>query len=346
MRKVILITFLATLLAGCSPTPKESGTDEKVKRFHADVLLPTTPVKDQGKSDACWIYAMLATIESEHLRDGDSINISATYLCRYALEEQAQRRYATNSTHTISLRGMAPMTLDLLQSHGAMPYDSYHKASDVDFNALATQLSRLADSSRAHRKGIAHLNEKAGQLLDDALGYVPSWVFMLGCQYTQMEFAHSICQKDEYVAVTSFTHHPFGSSFALEVPDNRHLNRFLNLPLDSMMTCIEQALRHGHPVCWEGDISEPGFNAKKGVGELASSQPVTQKSRQRHFDCFKTTDDHCMEMVGLAHDEQQRKYFICKNSWGDNNPYGGFVFLSEAYVKAKTICIILPKAAL
>ncbi len=344
MRKAILITVLTTLLAGCSQ--KEGDiVDEKVKRFHTDVLLRTTPVKNQGNSDACWVYAMLATIESEHLRDGDSINLSATYLCRHALAEQAQRRYAAAGAHSVSLRGMAPMTLDLLQSHGAMPYDSY-KANDVDFKSLATQLTRLADSSRAHRKGIAHLDENAGKLFDDVLGFVPSWVFMLGCQYTPMEFAHSICQKDEYVAITSFTHHPFGSTFALEVPDNQYLSRFLNLPLDSMMTCMENALRNGHPVCWEGDITEPGFSAKRGLGELTTGQTVTQESRQRDFDHLKTTDDHCMEMVGIARDDQQHKYFICKNSWGKNNSYGGFVFLSEEYVKSKTICIVLPSAAL
>ena len=345
MRKVFLITILTTILACCSQK-KGDIVNEKVKRFHTDVLLRTTPVKEQGDNSTCWIYAMLATIESEHLRYGDSVNLSPIYLCRHALAEQAQKRYATDGKHNVNLRGMATMTLDLLQSHGAMPYDSYHKAGDVDYESLAMQLTRLADSSRAHRKGIAHLNEQAEKLFDDALGFAPSWVFMLGCQYTTMEFARSVCQKDEYVAITSFTHHPFGSTFPLEVPDNQHLNRFLNIPIDSMMADMEHALRHGHPVCWEGDITEPGFNAKRGLGELTSNQPVTQESRQRDFDLLKTTDDHCMEMVGMAHDDQQRKYFICKNSWGKENPYGGFVFLSEDYVKAKTICIVLPRAAL
>lgn len=345
MRKIILITALTALFAGCSHKNNNS-IDGKVKRFHADVMLRTTPVKNQGKSNVCWIYAMLATIESEHLRYGDSINLSPEFLCRHAMEEQAGQRYATKGSHAISMRGMATMTLDLLQSHGAMPYSSFHNTDEVDYKALTQQLTRLADSSRAHLKGIAHLNKKIGRLLDDAIGTPPSWVFMLGCQYTPMEFAHSVCQKDEYVAITSFTHHPFGSSFVLEVPDNQYRNRFLNLPLDSMMTCIEKALRHGHPVCWEGDISEPGFNAMKGLGELHTSQQVTQDSRQRDFDHAKTTDDHCMEMVGIAHDDQLYKYFVCKNSWGNNNPYGGFVFLSEEYVKAKTICIVLPRIAI
>ena len=178
------------------------------------------------------------------------------------------------------------------------------------------------------------------------MGFTPSWVFMLGCQYTPMEFARSICKKDEYVALTSFTHHPFGEACTLEVPDNQHHSLFLNVPMDSLMACINRALTHGHPVCWEGDVTEPGFSANKGTGELSSGSRVTQESRQRDFDHQKTTDDHCMEMVGIAHDDNQRRYYICKNSWGKGNPYGGFIYLSEEYVKAKTICIVLHKDAI
>ena len=343
MRKGLLLTAFVILVVACAHK-KDNGKDEAVKRFDVDVLLRTTPVKNQGNSNACWIYAMLATIESEHLRDGDSINLSAAFFCRHALMEQAHQRYATNGKHNISLRGMVTMTLNLLQSYGAMPYDSYHRANDVDYKSLATQLTHMVDNNRAHLQGLSHLDEEAGRMLDNTMGFVPSWVFMLGCQYTPMEFAHSICQKDEYVAITSFTHHPFNSWFALEVPDNQHHDLFFNLPLDTMMTCIEQALRKGHPVCWEGDISEPGFSSKRGIGELGN-KTVTQETRQRDFDHLETTDDHCMEIVGIAHDKQHNKYFICKNSWGVQKPYGGFIFLSEDYVKAKTINVVIPKAA-
>ncbi|MBO4851895.1 MAG: cysteine protease [Prevotella sp.] len=344
MRKAIPIALAVAFLFACQG--EKSSSEPPVRHFHTDVMLPFTPVKEQGEGDACWIYAMLATIESEHLRYGDSINLSPTFLCRHALAEQARRRYATNGKHHLSLRGMAPMALQLMESHGAMPYNSYHRAENVDYKGLSTQLTRMADSSRAHLKGVAHLDQQASRLLDDAMGFTPSWVFMLGCQYTPMEFARSICKKDEYVALTSFTHHPFGEKFALEVPDNQYHCQFLNIPLDSLMGCITRALSHGHPVCWEGDITEPGFDAEKGTGELNSNAHVTQKSRQRDFDHLRTTDDHCMEMVGIAHDEHQQRYFICKNSWGKNNAYAGFIFLSEEYVRAKTICIVLSKDAI
>ena len=88
---------------------------------------------------------------------------------------------------------------------------------------------------------------------------------MLGALYTPLEFAHSVCTDDEYIALTSFTHHPYGQRFSLEVPDNYFHNTFLNVPLDAMMNRIVQSLRSGHPVCWEGDISEPGFLFGNGL---------------------------------------------------------------------------------
>lgn len=138
---------------------------------------------------------------------------------------------------------------------------------------------------------------RAEELMDELMGPLPRYVFMLGAEYTALEFAHSVCRAGEYESVTSFTHHPFYQRFPLEVPDNRYHDTFLNLPLDSMMALINKALRSGHPVCWEGDTSEPGFRWSEGVAELSPSQ----EARQRDFESGRTTDDHCMEIVGIAH---------------------------------------------
>ena len=191
------------------------------------------------------------------------------------------------------------------------------------------------------------LEENINKTLDDAIGPVPSWVFMLGCQYTYLEFAHSVCQMGEYTALTSFTHHPFGKRFVLEVPNNHFAEEFLNVPLDTMMAYINHALQTGHPVCWEGDISEPGYDIQRGVARLPQGHPpVTQTSRQRMFDHFATTDDHCIAIIGMAHDDSGKRYYICKDSRGKDNPYGGFVYLEEDYVRAKTINIIIPTRVL
>ena len=340
------IPIIIALVFAASSCSKSGGEKTKLKpeRFHIDIKLKTTPIKNQGASDLCWIYAMLATIETEHLMSGDSVDLSAIFLGRRFLEEQALRHYA-NKNAPVALRGVMPTTLRLLQRYGAMPFTSYRQPKDVKLNSLAQQLQQRSDQARAHRKGMKSLEEDTRRLLDDAIGPVPSWVFMLGCQYTHLEFAHSICQPNEYTALTSFTHHPFDSKFVLEVPDNFNGEEFLNVPIDTLMAYIDHALHTQHPVCWEGDTSEPGFG--HGIARLPKGhQTVTQDSRQRMFDHFDTTDDHCMAIIGLAHDNLGKKYYICKNSWGKSIPYRGYVFMEEDYLKAKTIAVVIPSKAI
>ena len=143
-------------------------------------------------------------------------------------------------------------------------------------------------------------------------------------------------------ALTSFTHHPYGQRFPLEVPDNRFHDTFLNVPLDTMMHRIVRSLREGHPVCWEGDASEPGFLSGQGFAVLQDeSRKVTAMCRQKAFEAHQTTDDHCMEIIGLAHDQHGRRFFLCKNSWGTGNRYRGFMFLSEPYVQMKTVAVVV-----
>ena len=346
MRQALLLLLAAFCLTQCSKHDRRDSA-QTPKQFHIDVKLKTTPVKNQGNGDFCWIYAMLATIETEHLMQGDSVDLSGVFLARHALAEQARARYAKEEAHHMTLRGMATMTLKMLQRYGAMPYTSCRPPEEADYYSLLNTIQRMADNHKAHRTGVAKLDDEVSQLLDMHLGLAPQWVFMLSCQYTPVEFAHSICQDGEYVGITSFTHHPFGAKVVLEVPDNLYQDDFLNVPLDSMMAYIDRALTNEHPVCWEGDISEPEFDLQEGVGQWeGQASEATQKRRQLDFDSHKTNDDHCMAMIGIAHDKEGKKYYICKNSWGKMPPYDGYVYLSEDYVRMKTITIILPTAAL
>ncbi len=345
MRRSVIVIFCIAILLSCTKKDPPHSAGNPLE-MHTEVLLRTTPVKNQGNSDLCWIYAMLATIETEHIMSGDSLDLSAAYLTRHLLADEASRLYAQGDA-PITTRGMMTMTLSLLTLHGAMPYTSYRMPENVDLKSLPLQIQRIAKSHHAHPKGITSLENSINQVLDDALGPVPTWVFMLGSEYTPLEFAHSLFSKGEYTALTSFTHHPFGHRFVLEVPDNRYHDSFLNVPLDSMMNYIDHSLRTGHPVCWEGDISEPGFLFKEGKATLDKKQgKVTQEDRQQGFDYKQTTDDHCMEMIGIAHDNQGKKYYICKNSWGKDNPFNGLMFMDENYARAKTIAVVLPSVTL
>lgn len=340
MKRYNYLIIGVALLVSCErPIPKKQPAN--TNPFVTEVRLKTTPVKDQGRSDLCWLYAMLATIETEHIMQGDSVNLSTDYMARQFLLEQTRRYYLSKGRQPISMRGMNTMLISLLQTSGAEPYDSYYHNGAVNYHKLMKELEHITDIGIGRRAGLAWTEQNANALFDKEIGYLPRIIAMLGAEYTPLEFAHSVCRKDEYVAMTSFTHHPFYQWFVLETPDNKNNDQFYNVPIDTLMQSMERSIRAGHPVCWEGDISERGFSFAEGVAHLQhEGLLVTQEHRQTSFERFATTDDHCMELMGIAHDRKGNRFFIAKNSWGTGNPYGGYMYLSFNYVKLKTIAIL------
>ena len=335
MKRICIgITILLLLTTGC----KNNSVTEHQK-FRTIIKIKTTPVKNQGNSSFCWAYAMLATIESEHLMMGDSVNISAAYTARMMMTDETIKDYLDKGKKNIGLRGMGPLLIDLIEKYGTVPYDSYQDPDQINYNALGRGLQHLAIISSQQKIGLNRYEQKAQDMMDQNMGYMPArTVFMLGAEYTPGEFARSICSPGEYVFMTSFTHHPFYHSFALETPDNKNNALFYNVPLNKMMATIEQTLRHGHPIFWEGDSSEPGFSFERGIATVPEKN-ITQNMRQQQFEQLYTTDDHAMELMGLAVTKKGDKYFVAKNSWGDHNPYQGYMYLSYNYVALKTIAI-------
>ena len=332
-----LIIIAAFLLASCTGFNIGRNTDGGKKRqFTNETLLGYTPVKHQGSSPLCWAYAMLATIETEHIQMGDSVNLSIDYVARHLLAEQARQHFLSGGYDRITLRGTAPLLLRLISEYGVMPYDSYN-AQSLNYKALARRLQTMSETSH----DLSQLSTRAQRLFDERIGYMPKNVYMLGAEYTPQQFAHSVYMLGEYTALTSFTHHPFDQAFAIEVPDNYSDELFYNVPIDVMMRRIEMSLRAGHPVCWEGDVSEPGFSFERGIAELPNDILCTQLQRQKAFETRRTTDDHCMCLIGIAHDNKGRRYYIAKNSYGTKNPYGGLMYLSENYVRMKTVAVVV-----
>lgn len=342
MKKFFLFIIFG-LLVSCQKKTETARDALQKKVFKDEVRLKTTPVQSQGHSTLCWIYAMLGTIETEHLMQGDSVVLSSDYLARMLLTEQVREHYLTKGRKPISMRGMMPMAIHLLEQYGVEPLASYHAKSKINYHVVGRKLEQITDVALARRQGLEYLEERVNDLLDSTIDFMPKFVFMLGAEYTPLEFAHSVCQKDEYQAFTSFTHHPFHEPFVLELADNQMNDAFMNVPIDTLMNRIDSSLRAGHPVCWEGDVSEPGFSFKKGIATIDISSDV-QSLRQEQFEQFKTTDDHCLVLVGIARDEKNEKYYLTKNSWGTHNVYGGFMYLSENYVKLKTIAVMIRRS--
>lgn len=344
--KGVWLLLLLAVLSGCNSTPNSrhkaayertllplEGSDEALV---IDTLLPTTPVRDQGRSSLCWLCAMLDVIETNRLAVGDSVRLSSDWLARQYLSFQTRRRFLSRGATPVTSRGMLTTALWLLEDYGAVPEGSYHGRWPVNYHVLCRKLERMAQSAVSLRQ----LSDHAAKLMDDSVDYLPRRVYMLGAEYTPREFAHSVCLPWEYVALTSFTHHPFGSRFVLETPDNTAADRFLNVPIDTLVAVTRRSLMRGRAVGWEGDISEEGFSYAKGRAMVRRGTSLTQAERQRQFSLRQTTDDHCMALVGLAHDRLGRRYFIAKGTWGRlGGTMNGYMLISEAYFRLKTVCI-------
>lgn len=308
------------------------------------VLLPCTPVKQQGPSPLCWLYAMLATIETEHIVQGDSVHLSADYTARQYADSLGRVYYFTRQPQQMSLRGTAPMGYALLRQLGAMPYDSYHAGGSVppSWRALSRRLMLAARESGT----LAAYKTAAARIMDNALGHLPPHIYMLGAEYTPLDFAQSVCRQGEWRPVVSFAHHPYGAEVAPELADNRLGQACLNLPPHDMTALVTRSLAARHPVCWEGGLGS-GFDPEGGVADMPPGTACTPQARQRMWERRATTDDHCMALVGMVRRRRDgRLFFVAKNSWGRTGRYRGLVLLSDRYVMMKTVIAVVNEGAL
>lgn len=218
-------------------------------------------------------------------------------------------------------------------------------------------------------------------ILDAYFGPLPETFTYEGKSYTPKSFAESLdLNPSDYISFTSYTHHPFYKAFPLEVADNWLWGYMHNVPMEEMKAVVDNALDNGYPVAWGADVSEGGFKWRKGYAvipvekgekDLTGTElsrwvklsdqdradkrydingpveeiTVTQEMRQDMFDRKETTDDHGMVIVGKAVDQKGNKYYKVQNSWDTNQVYDGYIYVSEPYFLAKTLDIMVNKAA-
>ena len=249
--------------------------------------------------------------------------------------------------------------------------------------ALSRYFKALVDANIASKKRTPQYYALINNLFDTYLGKLPEKFTYKGKEYTPQSFTESLgLNMDDYIELTSFTHKPYYEMFSPEVPDNWENQPMYNLPLDELIETIDYALNKGYTVCWDGDVSEQGFSFKNGgainpqvedvkdysttdrarfesmpkyqrldeVFKFEHPYPeiaVTPEIRQEGYEKFVTTDDHLMHITGIAKDQNGTKYYITKNSWGaESNKSGGYLNMSESYVRAKTICVMVHKDSL
>ncbi len=306
-----------------------SGPDVNV-----DVMLPMTPIRDQGHTQLCWIYAMLATIETDCLAKGDSVSLSPAWLERKMLEEQAVETYLMG--RKVTTRGTLMEAMRLFNKYGIVGWDA---APPTESSAVARKIEHTALAMSAQRKGIQALHDATTGILDDSLGPMPRFVFMLGMEYTPGEFARSCAMPDDWKAYSSFTHHAYGEAFPIEIKDNRQRLEVTNVPLDTLYNKVVESIRHRHPVAWEGTLSLRSKLKSDRVKELSWREYSEQ--RQKAFETFRLTDDHCMAIVGLGHAKDGTQVFICKNSWGKNDGYRGMRYMTKEQFLMSTMLVMI-----
>lgn len=344
-------------------------------QFTTIVDLETTSVKDQSKSSTCWSFAGVSFLESEIIRmQKHRIDLSEMYVVRMAYLAKAEKYLRMHGKIAFPEGGETADVLYVLKNFGAIPEEAYsgliNGEKKHNHHKLQKALKSYLDELILKEEITAEWQANFKNILDLYLGELPNSFDFQGKNYTPRTFADEIVQlnAEDYISITSFTHHPFYNAFALEVPDNWMWDFSFNLPLDEMMLIAENALTHGFSVAWAADNSEDGFSSHNGLAILPAkpwnemtkeelkdvfSGPhqkliVTQNMRQEAFNAYKTTDDHAMHFTGLAKDQQGNLFFIAKNSWGakKNSYREGYLYATDAYVRAKTISLLMHKNAL
>ena len=344
---------------------------------------PITSVKNQNRSGTCWCYSALSFVESEILRTkGKEVDLSEMFVVGKSYRDRAVKyvrldghlNFAAGSSfgdvlHVINDYGIVPQSAMNGMNYGsALP-----EQNELDA-ALKGYVSAIA-SNPNKKLTTAWLNGFDG-IVEAYLGEYPETFTVDGVEYTPESYRDFLgINMDDYVNITSFTHHPFYEPFVIEVPDNWRWDTAYNLPMDEMMDVMFNAIEKGYTVAWGSDVSETGFtrnglavalgeakatsgsDQERWVGkadapkeEVKAALPeevtVTQEMRQEGYDRKTTTDDHGMHIFGLAKDQNGTKYFMVKNSWGETGKYKGIWYASETFVKFKTLNIVVHKDAL
>lgn len=381
--------MMAALSATYAQDAKKDEAKPEGLRFTTVKEIKVTPVKNQHRTGTCWSFSGVGMIEAELLRIGKGeVDLSEMFIVNHSYKDKADKYVRLHGLINFAQGGSFADVLYVFKHYGAMPGELY---KGLEYGEDSHVHNELAEVATSYVKAI--VNNKNGKLspvwkkgfdaiIDTYLGKIPEKFTYKGKQYTPKSYGESLgLNFDDYVSLTSFTHHPFYAPFAVEIEDNWRWAESYNIPLNELMEVIDNAINSGYTLAWGTDVSEKGFT-RNGLGIAADvkaletsgsdqarwvglsrsakdeelrkmiEQPgckeikVTQELRQQGFDNFQTTDDHGMLLYGIARDQTGRKYYMVKNSWGTDTKYKGVWYVTEAFVAYKTINVAVHKDAL
>ena len=390
MNKFILSAAVALAIpAAAFADDKIVNPDSTGFQFTDVELVKTTPVKDQNKSGTCWCFAGNAFFEDEILRTtGKEVDLSEMFVVRQCYLDKAIKYIRMGGTINFAQGGSGLDVPYVWKKYGAMPEEAF---AGLNYGEAKHSHYEMFDVMEGYLKGVLRNGNKKlstawltgfEAILDAYFGKVPETFEYNGKTYTPRSFADEMgLDMEDYIPVTSWTHHPFYEMCPVEVADNWLWGQYYNVKMEEMKEIVDNSLERGYSLVWAADVSEPGFKWYQGYALLPEAksaenldgselsrwvqlsdkdreaemyeitgptkeQTVTQESRQIGFDNLETTDDHGMTIMGKAVDQEGNRYYKVKNSWDTNQVYKGFFYTSEPYFLAKTINVLVHKDAI
>ena len=374
---IAALAFTASAFAQAPKAPEYEFTTVKEN--------PITSVKNQYRSGTCWCFSALSFVESEILRTkGVEVDLSEMFVVGKSYRDRAVKYVRLDGHLNFAAGSSFGDVLHVIDDYGIVPQEAMpgfnygtdkpeHNELDAALKGYVTAIAKNPNKKLT----TAWLNGFDG-IVEAYFGEYPETFTVAGAEYTPESYRDYLgINYDDYVNISSFTHHPFYEPFIIEVCDNWRWDSAYNLPMDEMMEVMYNAIEKGYTIAWGSDVSEKGFNRngiavapvekkkaaagsdqEKWVGkaaeekteeakpELPEEMVITQEMRQDGYDRKTTTDDHGMHIYGLAQDQNGTKYFMVKNSWGEAGKYKGIWYASDAFVRFKTMNIVVHKDAL
>ncbi|MBR1378320.1 MAG: aminopeptidase [Bacteroidaceae bacterium] len=391
MKKAIMFGALVALTASLSAQINSLQRQEPKKpQFTIVKEIPITSVKNQARSGTCWNYSTLSFFEAEILKkSGKTYDLCEMFVCNKNYMDRAIVKVRMHGDAQFSQGGSAYDVLYVLKTYGICPEEAMPLPGTMygdtlnNFNEFFAVMEPYVDAvAKSTAKTITTTWQGGLQgILDSYLGRCPETFTYEGKTYDPKSFAASLgLNWNDYVSITSYTHHPFYEEFPVEVQDNWRQPGSWNLPIDEMARVIDNAIMNGYTVAWGGDVSETGFtrdglailydeNPEQGLegsdmarwlgltaaqrrsevmakGFEAPEMTPTQEQRQKEYDNWELTDDHGMLIYGIARDQNGRKWYMVKNSWGETGEYKGTWYMTENFIVAKCMDFLVNKNAI
>ena len=386
-----LLTVAGAMASDAEAKPKKQPQQPEGIQFTVVKENPITSIKNQNRAGTCWCYSSLAFIESELLRMGKGeYDFSEMFIVHNTYLDRAEKAVRTHGDVSFAQGGSFYDVIYGMEAFGLVPEEemrpgvmygmtlSNHNELTAVSNAVVDAIAKgKLRSLQSSPEGEMLWKKSIEAIHDIYLGERPEKFVYNGVEYTPKSFYESLgLNASDYVSLTSYTHYPFYTTFALEIPDNWRWAQSYNLPIDELMEVFDNAIMEGYTVAWGSDVSEKGFTRqgtavlpedangadlqgsdmakwlnlteeeKKNTPMPSTQKWVSQEERQRAYNNWETTDDHGRQIYGIAKDQNGTEYYMVKNSWGEAGTYKGLWYVSKAFVRYKTMNIIVHKNAI